>query len=97
MAKGTVHIDTERCKGCQLCIHACPQHVLHLSSIPNARGYCPSRLTRPLHLALGAPFAHSSALILCSPSTVSRCLSDERPSPEAPNDKRIMERQRSHR
>lgn len=44
MTRGTVHINAERCKGCELCVHACPQHVLHLSSTHNARGYSPVQL-----------------------------------------------------
>ncbi len=39
--KGTVVIASDRCKGCELCVHACPQHVLHLSSGYNAKGYHP--------------------------------------------------------
>ncbi|MEZ4836564.1 MAG: 4Fe-4S dicluster domain-containing protein [Caldilineaceae bacterium] len=37
--RGTVVIDSERCKGCSLCVAACPQHVLHLGDRYNARGY----------------------------------------------------------
>ena len=37
--RGTVLIDVERCKGCELCVQACPQHVLHLGERYNARGY----------------------------------------------------------
>ena len=49
MARGTVHINAERCKGCELCVHACPQHVLHLAATLNARGYHPVQLdeTKP--------------------------------------------------
>jgi 2-oxoglutarate ferredoxin oxidoreductase subunit delta len=36
---GTVSIATERCKGCELCIPACPPAVLRMSSEPNARGF----------------------------------------------------------
>lgn len=39
MANGTVVIHQERCKGCTLCTTACPQHVLTMSNIINARGY----------------------------------------------------------
>lgn len=39
MAKGTVSIDTQRCKGCSLCVAVCPQKVLDLSKDPNAKGY----------------------------------------------------------
>ncbi len=44
MARGTVLIKRERCKGCQLCVHACPQHVLVLSDSFNSKGYRPVRL-----------------------------------------------------
>ncbi len=39
MSRGTVQINRDRCKGCELCISACPQHVLHLSPSLNTRGY----------------------------------------------------------
>jgi 2-oxoglutarate ferredoxin oxidoreductase subunit delta len=31
-------IDRDRCKGCELCVHTCPQHVLALTRDLNARG-----------------------------------------------------------
>lgn len=37
--RGTVVIDTERCKGCELCIPACPPRVLRMSARRNASGY----------------------------------------------------------
>jgi 2-oxoglutarate ferredoxin oxidoreductase subunit delta len=39
MAKGKVIFDIETCKGCELCIKACPQDSLELSSRINAQGY----------------------------------------------------------
>ncbi len=39
MAKGTVVFDVETCKGCELCIEACPQESLELSQKINAQGY----------------------------------------------------------
>jgi 2-oxoglutarate ferredoxin oxidoreductase subunit delta len=37
--RGVVHLQVERCKGCQLCIEYCPTHVLALSAAFNAKGY----------------------------------------------------------
>lgn len=34
-----VLIDRERCKGCELCTHACPQSVLGMSPEINTKGY----------------------------------------------------------
>ena len=47
MARGTVLIDTNRCKGCELCTTVCPQHVLVMSDLYNARGYRPAQLVEP--------------------------------------------------
>lgn len=38
--KGAVVVNTERCKGCELCVVACPAGVLELDSKEvNNRGY----------------------------------------------------------
>ncbi len=39
MIKGTVKIATELCKGCELCIAACPQDCLTLTNNINLKGY----------------------------------------------------------
>ncbi len=37
---GAVEIDIQRCKGCLLCVEACPKDVLELAKNKvNARGY----------------------------------------------------------
>ena len=35
--KGVVIVNTERCKGCNLCVVACPLHVLSLTPKVNQR------------------------------------------------------------
>ncbi len=37
--RGTVKIDVETCKGCELCIEACPQDSLAMSKEINTKGY----------------------------------------------------------
>lgn len=39
MAKGITVIDKERCKGCGLCVSACPFGVLDFSEQLNSAGY----------------------------------------------------------
>jgi 2-oxoglutarate ferredoxin oxidoreductase subunit delta len=38
VSRGTVVIESERCKGCELCIPACPPRVLRMSDGRNAMG-----------------------------------------------------------
>ena len=37
--RGNVQIDTERCKGCALCIEFCPKDSISLSDELNLKGY----------------------------------------------------------
>jgi 2-oxoglutarate ferredoxin oxidoreductase subunit delta len=39
LTRGTVVIDVDRCKGCELCIPACPPGVLVMSKATNGIGY----------------------------------------------------------
>ena len=39
MIKGYVEIDQEVCKGCEICVDACPQESLALSKHINHNGY----------------------------------------------------------
>jgi 2-oxoglutarate ferredoxin oxidoreductase subunit delta len=39
VTRGTVTIDVERCKGCELCISACRPGVLAMSTDVNEMGY----------------------------------------------------------
>ncbi len=37
--KGDVVINIEKCKGCEVCLAACPNEVLALSKEVNSKGY----------------------------------------------------------
>jgi 2-oxoglutarate ferredoxin oxidoreductase subunit delta len=44
-AFGTILVDESRCKGCDLCVMACPKDVLALAKTRlNAKGYHPAEL-----------------------------------------------------
>jgi 2-oxoglutarate ferredoxin oxidoreductase subunit delta len=40
-------IDTDRCKGCGLCVAVCPKKVLKISDRINKKGYYPACQVRP--------------------------------------------------
>jgi len=37
--KGSVIVNTERCKGCDLCVVSCPSDVLEMAKDVNSKGY----------------------------------------------------------
>lgn len=37
--RGQVYLIPDRCKGCELCVHFCPEDVLETSANRNAKGY----------------------------------------------------------
>ncbi len=39
MAKGTIVVDIEKCKGCAVCVGSCPNKVIALSKKVNGKGY----------------------------------------------------------
>jgi len=45
--KGTIVLDRERCKGCYLCIRACPVKALKKDGTPNASGSYPAAPAPP--------------------------------------------------
>ena len=59
MIRGRVVVDEPRCKGCGLCVAACPQAVLRLSGSFNAQGYHPATL-------IGAGERHCTGCAVCA-------------------------------
>ena len=47
-----VDIERDRCKGCGLCVEACPQQVLEMSTEINVKGYFFAKPVRA-HLCVG--------------------------------------------
>ena len=45
--RGKIVVNTERCKGCDLCVVACPSDVLAMSKEANTKGYKYSYMTAP--------------------------------------------------
>ncbi len=42
-----VNIEPERCKGCELCVQACPQGIIAMSEKINTKGYFYARVVEP--------------------------------------------------
>ena len=48
MAKGKITYDSERCKGCGLCVASCPTQVIALdTNVINRKGYRPAAVVNP--------------------------------------------------
>ncbi len=47
-----VVVERDRCKGCELCVNACPQHILAMSEELNLQGYFSARVVEP-HRCIG--------------------------------------------
>lgn len=45
--RGAVVVDIEKCKGCDLCVVACPTKVLALAKEVNGKGYHYSEMVNP--------------------------------------------------
>ena len=45
--KGAIAVDTEKCKGCNVCTVNCPAQVIALAKEVNAKGYNYARMAKP--------------------------------------------------
>lgn len=46
-ARASITIDEHFCKGCGLCIEACPQHIISISDVVSSSGYYPASCPDP--------------------------------------------------
>lgn len=58
-------IDKERCKGCGLCVHVCPKHLLKLADEVTAKGYHICTMAD-----VGSCVACASCAIMCPDSCI---------------------------
>jgi len=76
--RGTIIVDAELCKGCELCISVCPKTLIGKGPRLNARGYRPVALFDPAGLCTGC--------LLCSticPDVAITVYREARPSAHA--------------
>ena len=48
-----IEVDQERCKGCELCVAACPRRLIRLSARVNRLGYHPAEFEQLSELKAG--------------------------------------------
>jgi 2-oxoglutarate ferredoxin oxidoreductase subunit delta len=51
--RGTIVVDENRCKGCELCTSVCPKGVIEMADYFTPRGYKPAVLVDPEGLCTG--------------------------------------------
>jgi 2-oxoglutarate ferredoxin oxidoreductase subunit delta len=42
-----IKVYKDQCKGCELCVHACPQQILGMTDELNAKGYFYAQMVDP--------------------------------------------------
>jgi 2-oxoglutarate ferredoxin oxidoreductase subunit delta len=65
VAQGKPVIDPEKCKGCGLCIGACPKHILEFSKDVNKQG-----VSYPLCIDESACIACTFCATMCPDSAI---------------------------
>jgi 2-oxoglutarate ferredoxin oxidoreductase subunit delta len=45
--KGAIVVNKERCKGCEVCIGACPSNVISMTQEVNTKGYHTAFMEKP--------------------------------------------------
>ncbi|MEW6724366.1 MAG: 4Fe-4S binding protein [Bacillota bacterium] len=47
MPKNSVVFSEERCKGCELCVTACPKQIIRMGEHINTKGFHPATIVDP--------------------------------------------------
>ncbi len=81
--RGEVHVNLDRCKGCELCIACCPNGVLTLSTSFNAAGYHYPIAAEGCILCQGCTTVCPDFAITVSAAGTAPPLRDASPSPAA--------------
>jgi 2-oxoglutarate ferredoxin oxidoreductase subunit delta len=45
--RGAIEVDIEKCKGCGVCVTACPTQVIQLAKQVNGKGYNYAHMDKP--------------------------------------------------
>jgi 2-oxoglutarate ferredoxin oxidoreductase subunit delta len=45
--KGAIVVDSEKCKGCEICIESCPTDVISMTDQVNGKGYHYAYMEKP--------------------------------------------------
>ncbi len=64
--KGVIVVDTQRCKGCGICVTACPLNLIEMSKEVNAKGYTYAMLADADQKCIGC----ASCGIICPDSCI---------------------------
>ena len=75
--KGRIVVSLDFCKGCELCVAACPQHVLGIDSENiTAKGY------HPAHLVAEGCTGCAICAIVCPEAAITVYREIKKPKPE---------------
>ena len=77
-----IKVNSERCKGCQLCIGVCPRHMLALADVLNQLGVTPVEVVGDPSQCSGC----MSCTLMCPDVAIE--ISETAPAPETQDSKK---------